>query len=58
MNFGTRNNLMAIKIAPYESMHIIGKYGVCHIVAISFTLKEELWKLKYFTIQKYNIFKK
>jgi len=32
---------------------------VCHIVALPFTLKsikakEELWKLKYFTMQKYN----
>jgi hypothetical protein len=34
--------------------------GVCHIVALLFTLKskylkakeEELWKLKYFTMQK------
>jgi len=37
------------------------KQGVCHIVALSFTLKcifeakEELWKLKYFTMQKYNL---
>jgi hypothetical protein len=37
------------------------KQGVCHIVALPFTLKkylkakEELWKLKYFTIQKYNL---
>ncbi len=35
------------------------KQGVCHIVALPFTLKkyvkakeEELWKLKYFTIAK------
>jgi hypothetical protein len=36
---------------------------VIHIVALPFTLKsilikakeEELWKLKYFTIQKYNL---
>jgi hypothetical protein len=33
--------------------------GVCHSVALPFTLKiylkakEELWKLKYFTMQKY-----
>jgi len=33
--------------------------GVCHTVALPFTLenifkqKEELWKLKYFTMQKY-----
>jgi hypothetical protein len=36
------------------------KQGVCHIVALPFTLKkylkakEELWKFKYFTMQKYN----
>ncbi len=34
--------------------------GVRHIVALPFTLnqkkkKEELWKLKYFTMQKYNL---
>jgi hypothetical protein len=35
------------------------KQGVCHSVALPFTLtkdlkaKEELWKLKYFTMQKY-----
>jgi hypothetical protein len=35
------------------------KQGVCHTVALPFTLKkkdlkakEELWKLKYFTMQK------
>jgi hypothetical protein len=37
--------------------------GVCHTVALPFTLKsvlrqkEELWKLKYFTMQKYNLSK-
>jgi hypothetical protein len=36
----------------------------CHIVLLSFTLKkylkakEELWKFKYFTMQKYNLQKK
>jgi len=37
--------------------------GVCHTVALPFTTlkniylkaKEELWKLKYFTMQKYNL---
>jgi hypothetical protein len=36
--------------------------GVCHTMALPFTLKtyylkakEELWKLKYFTTQKYNL---
>jgi hypothetical protein len=38
--------------------------GVCHALALPFTLKnylkakEELWKLKYFTMQKYNLPKK
>jgi hypothetical protein len=37
------------------------KQGVCRTVALPITLKgilqqkEELWKLKYFTIQKYNL---
>ncbi len=37
------------------------KQGVCHIVALPFTLekylkeKEDLWKLKYFTMQKSNL---
>ncbi len=37
------------------------KQGVCHIVALPFILKkylkakEELWKLKYFTMQKHNL---
>ncbi len=38
------------------------KQGVCHTVALPFlpkkylkNAKEELWKLKYFTIQKYNL---
>jgi len=40
------------------------KQGVCHTVALLFTLKkylkakEELWKFKYFTMQKYNLQKK
>jgi hypothetical protein len=38
------------------------KQGLCHTIALPFTLKkdlkakeEELWKLKYFTMQKYNL---
>jgi hypothetical protein len=38
------------------------KQGVCHIVALPFKFKgilrqkeEELWKLKYLTMQKYNL---
>jgi len=40
---------------------LASKEGVCHIVALTFTLKsiirqkEELWKLKYFAMQKYNL---
>jgi hypothetical protein len=41
------------------------KQGECHTVALPFTLKkyylkakEELWKLKYFTMQKYKSSKK
>jgi hypothetical protein len=40
------------------------RQGVCHIVALPFYMKkylnekEELWKLKYFTMQKYNLQKK
>jgi hypothetical protein len=40
---------------------IITKQGVRHTVALPFALKkyfkakEELWKLKYFTFQKYNL---
>jgi hypothetical protein len=39
----------------------LDKQGVGHIVALPFTLKiilrqkKELWKLKYFTRQKYNL---
>jgi len=37
-----------------------GKQGVCHTVALPFTLKnllikEELWKFKYLTMQKYSL---
>jgi hypothetical protein len=37
------------------------KQGMCHTMALPFTLKkylkakEELWNLKYFTMQKYNL---
>jgi hypothetical protein len=39
----------------------IRKWGVCHTVALPLALnhilrqKKELWKLKYFTMQKYNL---
>jgi hypothetical protein len=42
--------------------HIPTTQGVCHTVALPFYIKkkylkakEELWKLKYFTMQKYNL---
>jgi hypothetical protein len=49
-----------------STIHVYSGYNngcVIHIVALPFTLKsmlikekeEELWKLKYFTIQKYNL---
>jgi hypothetical protein len=47
-----------------STFHYKPKQGVCHTVALPFTLKnilrqkEELWKLKYFTMQKYNLQKK
>jgi hypothetical protein len=41
------------------------EHGVCHTMALPFTLKkkkfrakEELWEFKYFTMQKYNLPKK
>jgi hypothetical protein len=48
---------------PSKSMFAkpIFKQGACHTMALPFTLKiyikekEELWKLKYFTIQNYNL---
>jgi hypothetical protein len=41
-------------------LNVTNKQGVCHNVALPFTLKsilrqEELWKLKYFNMQKYNL---
>jgi hypothetical protein len=38
-----------------HSQEVQGKKGVCHTVALAFTLnylkaKEKLWKLKYFTM--------
>jgi hypothetical protein len=39
----------------------MGKQGVCHTVAFAIYIKkflkakEELWKLKYFIMQKYNL---
>jgi hypothetical protein len=42
----------------------LGKQGVCHTNGLAiyikkyFKAKEELWKFKYFTMQKYNLKKK
>ncbi len=42
-------------------LKMFGKQGWCHAVALQFYIKkylkakEELWKLKYFTMQKYNL---
>jgi hypothetical protein len=55
-----------VLIPPFLRALGIGRYpfleqGVCHIVALPFTIKkylnakEELWKLKYFSMQKYNL---
>jgi hypothetical protein len=51
------------QISGYRSdfLNQIYKQGVFHTVALPFTLKkdlkakEELWNLKYFTMQKYNL---
>jgi hypothetical protein len=49
------------RIESFHFLHQLRKQGVCHIVALPFTLKsilrqkEELRKLKYFTMQKYNL---
>jgi hypothetical protein len=32
-----------------------GTYNISHPVNLPFKAKEELWKLKYFTMQKYNL---
>jgi hypothetical protein len=47
-------------VAPL--FNVTNKQGVCHNMALPFTLikkylkaKEESWKLKYFTMQKYNL---
>jgi hypothetical protein len=58
LHFQTNN----IGLPRYSKQHSLqNQQGVCHIVALSFTLKsilrqrEEWWKLKYFTMQKYNL---
>jgi hypothetical protein len=58
----------SVTVLYNESRHFIfalvwrSNKGVCHTMALPFTIKkylkakeEELWKLKYFTMQKYNL---
>jgi hypothetical protein len=47
-----------------REVHGINNKGMCHAVALPFTFKkyltakEDIWKLNYFTMQKYNLQKK
>jgi hypothetical protein len=51
----------ASSVAKNSSCLLMHQQGVCHTVALPFTLKkylkvkEKLWKLKYFAMQKYII---
>jgi hypothetical protein len=51
--------MIGMIIIILRDMYTKVKQGVCHTMALPFTLKylkakEELWKLKYFIMQKYN----
>jgi hypothetical protein len=52
------------KKAPHYRVYTKIQQGVCHTVALPFYIKknlkakEELWKFKYFTMQKCNLKKK
>jgi hypothetical protein len=51
--------MIGMIIIILRDMYTKAKQGVCHSVALPFTLKylkakEELWKLKYFFMRKYN----
>ncbi len=58
-----QRNIGVVLLSPMKDLlQEIDKQGVCHTAALPFTLKskylkakEELWKLKYFTMQKYNL---
>ncbi len=58
-----QRNIGVVLLYPMKDLlQEIDKQGVCHTAALPFTLKskylkakEELWKLKYFTMQKYNL---
>jgi hypothetical protein len=61
---GTKGSSISITFKQIRTKCYLNeiKQGVCHTVALPFTLlkgylkaKEELWKLKYFTMQKYNL---
>jgi len=60
--------ILFVKASPYQGVNFTEvetpstntKQGVCHTVALPFTLKSILmqkkkWKFKYFTMQKYNL---
>jgi hypothetical protein len=55
--------LIPVKALPLSLHRTRNKQGVCYTMALPFTIKkylkakEELWKLKYFTMQKYNLSK-
>jgi hypothetical protein len=56
--------VFGIRLSIFVMLNFIWNKGVCYNVALPFTFKkylkakEELWKLKYFTMQKTIIFKK
>jgi hypothetical protein len=58
---GTCNQMQSLPIGASTSSFCYIKQGVCHTVALPFTIKkylkakEELLKLKYFTMQRYNL---
>jgi hypothetical protein len=60
---GTCNQMQSSPIGPSTSSFCYIKQGVCHTVPLPFTLKsilrqkKELLKLKYFTMQRYNLSK-
>jgi hypothetical protein len=55
--------MFSMKVGKKNVFDKLKKQGVCHTMALPFTFKkkhlkakeEELWKLKYFTMQKYNV---
>jgi len=55
------NESYIIVSPPYTPNQLTNKQEVCHIVALPYTqkkylkTKDELWKFKYFTMQKYNL---